>query len=126
MRESNNGPRFESLVDDVDKELEMAILRILGSREVGSTMTLREAALAVGGESWRVLVDRARHVANRLAEQGIVEFAELPAGRVIDPASARLRVKRRRRRPFEIQSRLKQTKYQSNCKTRAGRNLLRC
>ena len=106
MRENDNGPRFESLVDDVDKELEMAILRILGSREVGSTMTLREAALAVGGESWRVLVDRARHVANRLAEQGIVEFAELPAGRVIDPASARLRVKRRRRRPFEIQSRL--------------------
>lgn len=106
MRNNSGGPRFENLTDEVDRELEMAILRLLGSREVGSTMSLREAALAVGGESWRTLLDRTRVVANRLAEQGIVEFAELPLGRLVDPGSARVRVKRQRRRPFEVQSRL--------------------
>jgi hypothetical protein len=106
MLQKRNGPRFEDLIHELDRELEMAILRLLGSREVGATISLREAALAVGGESWRVLLERTRSVASRLAEQGIVEFAELPTGRVVVPGSARLRVKKQRPRPFETQSRL--------------------
>jgi hypothetical protein len=46
---------------------------------------LSEAALAVGGDGWRALLDLTYTVARRLAVSGAVEFVE--GGRAVDPAS---------------------------------------
>jgi hypothetical protein len=94
MLEKSSSPRFSDLVDEIDRELEMAVLRLLGSRGAGGTITLREAALAVGGESWRALIERARSVAKELAAQGLVEFVAARTGSdAREPGSARLRLK---------------------------------
>lgn len=94
MLEKSSSPRFWNLVDEIDRELEMAVLRLLGSRGPGGTVSLREAALAVGGESWRALIERARSVAREMAAQGIVEFvAARTSSDAGDPGSARLRLK---------------------------------
>ena len=51
MLEKSSIPRFWNLLDEIDRELQMAILRLLGSRGPGATISLRESAFAVGGES---------------------------------------------------------------------------
>ena len=76
-------PRFWTEIDEIDGELQVAILRLLGSREVGDTVSLMEAALAVGGESWRALLERAHAAARGLAEAGMIEFVD---GGVFGPA----------------------------------------
>jgi hypothetical protein len=94
MLEKSSRPRFWNLVDEIDRELELAVLRLLSSRGPEGTISLGEAALAVGGESWRALIERARSVARGLAAQGIVEFvAARDRGEAADPAAARLRLK---------------------------------
>ena len=67
-------PRFWTEIDEIDGELQVAILRLLASRQAGDTVSLMEAALAVGGESWRALLERALTAAQGLAEAGMIEF----------------------------------------------------
>ena len=76
MTRLTSTPRYWTETDEIDGELQVAILRLLGSREVGDTVSLMEAALAVGGESWRALLERALAAAVGLAEAGLIEFVD--------------------------------------------------
>lgn len=76
MANTRMSPRYWNFVDEIDRELQEAILRLLGSRGPGHAMTLRDAAVAVGGESWRALLNRALSVAQGLAAAGLVEIVQ--------------------------------------------------
>lgn len=84
-------------VDARDLALEAAILRLLDARAVGATICPSEAARAVGGESWRGLMERARSAARRLTVRGQVEITQ--RGGAVDASAARgpIRVRRVRR-----------------------------
>ena len=77
-------------VADVDRDLEAAILHLLGSRPRGATICPSEAARAVGGpdeDAWRALMEPARGAARRLVAAGRAEITQ--GGRVVDPSTAR-------------------------------------
>jgi hypothetical protein len=76
---------YEVLIEGLELAVEGSILRLLASRGPGATVTLSEAALAVGGDGWRALLDLTYMVARRLAVAGVVEFVE--GGRAVDAAS---------------------------------------
>jgi hypothetical protein len=83
-------------VRPVDRELEAAILDLLGARAGDATICPSEAARAVDPEGWRDLMEPARAAARRLVAEGRVEITQ--GGRVVDASTAKgpIRVRRRR------------------------------
>ena len=77
--------------------LESAIRSLLTDRAEGSTICPSEAARAVGGDRWRVLMAPARDAARHLVDAGEVEITQ--RGRVVDPGQATgpIRIRRRSR-----------------------------
>ncbi|MCV7278430.1 DUF3253 domain-containing protein [Mycolicibacterium flavescens] len=60
-----------------------AILELARERAPDKTICPSDAARAVGGESWRDLMDDAREAARELARAGEVEISQ--KGQVLDP-----------------------------------------
>lgn len=79
-------------------DLEATILELLARRASTSTICPSDAARAVGGESWRDLMEPVRAAARRLEAEGLVDIMQ--RGEVVDPASAKGPI-RIRRRPSE-------------------------
>lgn len=79
----------------VDAALETAILRLLDERARGATICPSEAARAIGGETWRELMEPARSAARRLAARGEIDVVQ--RGRPVDPSTARGPIRLRRR-----------------------------
>ena len=71
----------------VDQQLEAAILELLAARAATSTICPSEAARAVGGGTWRDLMEPARRAAGRLVDAGQVQVTQ--GGSVVDPATAK-------------------------------------
>ena len=82
---------------EVDLALEQQVLHLLGARAPGATICPSEAARAVGGLSWRQLMEPARAAAQRLVARGEVEITQ--RGRVVDGSTARGPVRIRRVEP---------------------------
>jgi hypothetical protein len=82
-------------LDDVDRALEAALLRLLAARAGDASVCPSEAARAIASE-WRPLMERARMAARRLLAQGLVEITQ--GGRRVDPDTAKgpIRVRRAR------------------------------
>ena len=83
-------------VAGVDRELEAAILDLLGSHRDRRSICPSEAARHVGGEDWRALMEPARRAARRLVASGDVIITQ--RGRTVDPSSFRgpVRIERAR------------------------------
>ena len=77
-----------------DVALEQAILDLLAARAASATICPSEAARAVGGEDWRVLMEPARQAARRLVARDMVEITQ--GGRVVDPSTAKGPIRIRR------------------------------
>ncbi|MEV8129617.1 DUF3253 domain-containing protein [Pseudarthrobacter oxydans] len=71
----------------VDQQLEAAILELLANRAATSTICPSEAARAVGGGTWRDLMEPARRAARRLVDAGEVQVTQ--GGSVVDPSTAK-------------------------------------
>jgi hypothetical protein len=84
----------------VDDALTESIVELLGSRRSGATICPSEAARAVGGDSWRSLMEPARRAARRLVADGVVEVTQ--GGRVVDPSTAKGPIRLRLRRQAEF------------------------
>jgi hypothetical protein len=65
---------YGKLVEGLELALEGSIFRLLVSRGPGAVVTLSDAALAVGGDGWRALLDLTLTVAHRMAQAGVLEF----------------------------------------------------
>lgn len=74
-------------VNDQDTALERAIIELLGQVARGSTICPSQAAMAVGGDNWRDLMESARCAARRLVARDEVVITQ--GGRVVDPSTAR-------------------------------------
>ena len=83
-----------SKVAPVDRALEQSIRSLLSSRALDATICPSDAARAVGGESWRELMEPARRAARRLVEAGEVVITQ--RGVVVDPTAARGPIRIRR------------------------------
>jgi hypothetical protein len=81
----------------VDDQLASAIVTLLGARRAGGTICPSEAARAVGGDSWRDLMQPARAAARRLVAAGTVEVTQ--GGHVVDPSTAKGPIRIRLRPP---------------------------
>jgi hypothetical protein len=73
--------------DATDRALEVVILELLNGRAAGASICPSEAAMAVSPDSWRELMERARHAARRLVTQGRVQVTQ--GGRAVDPSTAK-------------------------------------
>lgn len=71
----------------VARQLEAKILELLAARAATSTICPSDAARALGGDTWRDLMEPAREAARRLVEAGEVEITQ--GGSVVDPLTAR-------------------------------------
>ncbi|CAN5199698.1 hypothetical protein BH24ACT10_BH24ACT10_12480 [soil metagenome] len=78
----------------VDAALEQKVLQLLDARAASATICPSEAARAVGGDSWRELMEPARAAARRLVARGEVVITQ--GGAVVDPSTARGPVRVRR------------------------------
>ena len=81
-----------------DRELEAAIVQLLGEREAGNTICPSEAARAVGGEDragWEPLMEPARAAARRLVAEGKIVITQ--GGVVVDGSTAKGPIRLRRR-----------------------------
>ena len=67
----------------MNQRLRAAILDLARERGRDKTICPSDAARAVGGESWRDLMDDARDIARDLARSGDVEISQ--KGEVLDP-----------------------------------------
>ncbi len=83
-------------VDDVDRELEAAIVRLLAERPRDASICPSEAARIVGRDDWRSLMEPSRRAARRLVARGEVEITQ--RGRVVDPSTAKGPIRIRRAR----------------------------
>ena len=72
---------------EVDKRLEVAILRLLEERGAGKTICPSEAARALGEDDWQPLMEPARAAARRLVSDGKIVITQ--SGVVVDPSKAR-------------------------------------
>lgn len=77
-----------------DAQLEATIRSLLAARAATATICPSEAARAVGGESWRELMEPARAAARRLVATGDFEITQ--GGTVIDPSTAKGPIRIRR------------------------------
>lgn len=73
---------YEKLIEGLELAVEGALLRLLTSRGPGAVVRLSDAALAVGGDGWRALLDLTRTVARRMADVGVIEFVD--GGKPVD------------------------------------------
>ncbi|KQR03583.1 S-adenosylmethionine tRNA ribosyltransferase [Arthrobacter sp. Leaf141] len=80
----------------VDQELEAKILELLAARAATSTICPSDAARAVGGDTWRDLMEPARQAARRLVGAGQVSITQ--GGTVVDPSTAKGPIRIRRAR----------------------------
>lgn len=71
----------------LDRELESAVLTLLGQRPRGATITPAEAAQQARPADWSAHIERTRRAARRLTASGMVEL--LQKGRQVDPSTAR-------------------------------------
>lgn len=71
----------------IEQQLEAAILELLAARAATSTICPSEAARAVGGGTWRDLMEPARRAARRLVDAGEVQITQ--GGSVVDPSTAK-------------------------------------
>ncbi|KNH13536.1 S-adenosylmethionine tRNA ribosyltransferase [Arthrobacter sp. ZBG10] len=78
----------------VDQELEAKILELLAARAATSTICPSDAARAVGGDTWRDLMEPARQAARRLVDAGQVSITQ--GGTVVDPSTAKGPIRIRR------------------------------
>lgn len=76
------------------RELEESIRSLLSSRAADATICPSEAARAVGGESWRDLMEPARDAARRLVAAGEIVITQ--QGHVVDPSTAKGPIRLRR------------------------------
>lgn len=81
-------------LNDDDRALEQAIVRLLEARATGNTICPSEAARVVFAEDWRVHMERTRRAARRLVARGQLELVQ--RGRVVDPSTARGPIRLRR------------------------------
>ncbi|WP_111765310.1 DUF2256 and DUF3253 domain-containing protein [Nakamurella deserti] len=84
-------------VRSTDRELETTILSLLAARASDATICPSDAARAVGGDTWRDLMEPARAAARRLVTAGEVVITQ--GGAVVDPSTAKgpIRIRRVRR-----------------------------
>lgn len=80
--------------DDTDRSLEATITALLDNRARDASICPSEAARAVGGEDWRLLMEPARRAARRLVGEGRVEITQ--GGKVVDPSTAKGPIRIRR------------------------------
>lgn len=80
---------------DAVARLEETIRDLLAQRAETSTICPSDDARAIGGETWRDLMDDAREAARRMADAGEVEITQ--KGEVVDLAAARGPIRIRRR-----------------------------
>jgi len=71
-----NSQDYGKLIEGLELAVEGALLRLLTSRGPGSVVRLSDAALAVGGDGWRALLELTRTVARRMADLGVIEFVD--------------------------------------------------
>ncbi len=81
--------------DPSAEDLEAAILDLLAQRAPTATICPSDVARAVGGDTWRRLMDPVRQAARHLVDQGEVEITQ--GGQAIDPETARGPIRIRRR-----------------------------
>jgi hypothetical protein len=93
-----DGTREEEQFPDgsLDRQLAATILALLAARAATSTICPSDAARAVGGDTWRDLMEPARKAARRLVDAGEVEITQ--GGSVVDPATAKGPIRIRRKR----------------------------
>ena len=79
----------------IEVRLEETTLALLARRRPQATICPSEVARALGGESWRDLMEPARQAARRLVTAGQVEITQ--GGQVVDPftVTGPIRVRRR-------------------------------
>jgi hypothetical protein len=87
----------ERMLDATDHALEQTLLELTTERSGPGGVDPVEVARAVGGDTWKTLLERSREAARRLTAAGLVEIVQ--GGRVVDPSSARGPIRVRRRRP---------------------------
>jgi len=76
------------------EELEAAIIDLLGRRAPTATICPSDVARAVGGDTWRPLMEPVRQAAQHLVEQGDVVITQ--GGEVVDLTTARGPIRIRR------------------------------
>ncbi|MCY7403786.1 MAG: DUF2256 and DUF3253 domain-containing protein [Cryobacterium sp.] len=74
-------------VDDTDRELERTIEQLLSTRAGNASICPSDVARAVGGESWRALLEPTRRAARRMVAAGQVQITQ--GGAVVDPSAAK-------------------------------------
>ena len=72
---------------ELDRQLEAAILDLLGRRGRGATICPSEAARAVVGDDFRAETERTRRAARRLEAANKLDITQ--KGAVVDPSTAR-------------------------------------
>jgi hypothetical protein len=77
-----------------DTELEATIAALLDQRGAGKTICPSDAARAIGGDSWRDLMEPARQAARRMVARGEVVITQ--HGQVVDPSTAKGPIRIRR------------------------------
>jgi hypothetical protein len=86
--------RAKGATATVDANLDQALTLLLAERGHGKTVCPSEVARAVGGETWRDLMEPARAAARRAVARGEAEITQ--RGQVVDPSTAKgpIRVRR--------------------------------
>ncbi|GAA1001282.1 hypothetical protein GCM10009563_30370 [Subtercola frigoramans] len=83
-------------ITDTDRELERTIENLLETRAMDASICPSDAARAIGGETWRELMEPARRAARRLVAAGRLEITQ--GGTVVDPSTAKGPIRLRRPR----------------------------
>ncbi|MBC7592013.1 MAG: DUF2256 and DUF3253 domain-containing protein [Salinibacterium sp.] len=83
-------------VDATDLRLEETIAALLAQRAQDATICPSDAARAIGGESWRELMEPARRAARRMVARGELQITQ--GGSVMDPSTAKGPIRLRRPR----------------------------
>jgi hypothetical protein len=83
-------------VTAIDLRLEQTIATLLGHRAQDATICPSDAARAIGGESWRELMEPSRRAARRMVARGELQITQ--GGSVVDPSTAKGPIRLRRPR----------------------------
>ena len=83
-------------VDATDLRLEETIVALLNKRAQDATICPSDAAKALGGETWRELMEPARRAARRMVARGELQITQ--GGSVVDPSTAKGPIRLRRLR----------------------------
>lgn len=83
-------------VTATDRQLEETIVTLLGKRAKHATICPSDAARAIGGDTWRDLMEPARRAARRMVARDELEITQ--GGSVVDPSTAKGPIRLRRPR----------------------------